>query len=171
MSREDARGRPATPALAVLDRAGIAYRVLAFDHEAPRSETTRQRFGVQAAEALDLDERAVLKSLVASVDGELIFALVSVADRLDAKALAREVGAKRAKMAGPDEAERATGYVVGGISALGSRTPLPIVADDRMVEFDEVFLSAGRRGVDVALAPADLLRVSGARLARIRVAP
>ncbi len=110
----------------------------------------------------------MFKTLVARVDGALVTAVVPVAGSLDLKALAAALGAKKATMAEPADAERATGYVVGGISPLGQRSRLTTVVDESVDELPAVYVSAGRRGLQVRLAPADLLRVSGARTARLR---
>src|SRR5688500_19762782 len=109
----------------------------------------------------------VFKTLLAKVDGRLVVAVVPVSGSLDLKALAGAVGGKRAEMAPALEAERSTGYVVGGISPLGQRKPLPTVVDETAATFATVFVSAGRRGLDVALAPDDLVRVTGAVVAPI----
>ena len=101
------------------------------------------------------------------MDGRLACGVVPVAGRLDLKALAAAVGGKRADLAEPAAAERATGYVVGGISPLGQRTRLPVVVDNSALDFETVFVSAGQRGLQVELAPADLVRVAGATLAPI----
>ena len=143
-----------------LVRAGIEHTLLPYDH-APGAPS----YGEEAADALGLDPDTVFKTLVARVDGTLALAVVPVSGTLDLKALAAAVGGKRAAMADPADAERATGYVVGGISPLGSRTRLAVVVDESALALDRVHVSAGRRGLQVALAPADLLSVTGARTA------
>lgn len=110
----------------------------------------------------------MFKTLVARVDGRLTVAVVPVAGSLDLKALAAAVGGKRAVMAEPADAERATGYVVGGISPLGSRSRLDVVVDESVLALERVYVSAGRRGLQVALAPADLIVVTAARTAPVR---
>lgn len=152
-----------TPALLALEAAGVAHTVRAYDHD-PR---TALPYGLEAATALGVDPARVLKTLVADVDGHLVVAVVPVAGELDLKALASAVGGKRAAMAGRGAAERATGYVVGGISPLGQRSRLPVVVDSAATGHPTVLVSAGRRGLDVELAPADLLRLTGATTARI----
>jgi Cys-tRNA(Pro)/Cys-tRNA(Cys) deacylase len=122
---------------------------------------------MEAATALGVDPRQVFKTLIADVDGALTVAVVPVEGQLDLKALAAAVGGKKAAMADPAAAERATGYVVGGISPLGQRRRLATVVDSSALEFPVVLVSAGRRGVDVELAPADLVRLTGARTAPI----
>jgi Cys-tRNA(Pro)/Cys-tRNA(Cys) deacylase len=109
----------------------------------------------------------VFKTLVASADGRLVVAIVPVDHQLGLKQLARAVGAKRAEMAEVAAAERATGYVAGGISPLGQKKRLPTVLDESAFSFGTVFVSAGRRGLDVELAPADLVRLTGAVVAPI----
>jgi Cys-tRNA(Pro)/Cys-tRNA(Cys) deacylase len=104
---------------------------------------------------------------VARVDGRLVVAVVPVSGTLDLKALAAAVGGKRAEMAEPADAERATGYVVGGISPLGHRSRLEVVLDGSASAWDRVYVSGGRRGLQVSLAPADLVAVTGARVAPI----
>ena len=120
-----------------------------------------------AAELLGLDPARVFKTLVAEVDGALTVGVVPVSATLDLKALAAAVGGKRARMADVAAAERATGYVAGGISPLAQRKRLPVVVDSSAESFVTVFCSAGRRGLEVELAPADLVRLTGARMAPI----
>ena len=125
-------------------------------------------YGGEAADSLGLSPDEVFKTLVARVDGRLVTAVVPVSGTLDLKALAAAVAGKKAAMAEPADAERATGYVVGGISPLGQRSRLPVVVDESALARDAVYVSAGRRGLQVRLAPADLVRVSGARTAPLR---
>jgi Cys-tRNA(Pro)/Cys-tRNA(Cys) deacylase len=125
-------------------------------------------YGTEAADALGLSHDEVFKTLVARVDGRLVTAVVPVSGNLDLKALAAATGGKKAAMAEPADAERATGYVVGGISPLGQRSPMPVVVDDSVLALEAVYVSAGRRGLQVRLTPADLLRVTGARTAPLR---
>jgi Cys-tRNA(Pro)/Cys-tRNA(Cys) deacylase len=126
-----------------------------------------QAYGPEAAELLGLDPSRVFKTLVADVDGALTVGVVPVLTTLDLKALAAAVGGKRAKMADVALAERATGYVAGGISPLGQRKRLPTVLDSSAEELETLFCSAGRRGLEVELAPGDLARLTGARFAPI----
>ena len=146
-----------TPATVALTRAGIAYSLHPYDHD-PRSAS----YGLEAATALGVDAARVFKTLLASVDGKLVVGVVPVAGQLDLKALARAVAGSKAVMADPKLAERTTGYVVGGISPIGQRKALPTVLDDSALAFDTVFVSGGRRGLDLELAPADLIRITGA---------
>lgn len=158
--RSDASaGTPATVALA---RAGVAFTVHAYEHD-PRAAA----YGLEAAEKLGLDPERVFKTLLAAVDGSLAVAIVPVAMLLDLKALANAVGGKRAELADPAVAERKTGYVVGGISPIGQKTPLPTVLDESAILCETIFVSGGRRGLDLELAPDDLLAVTGGRYAPI----
>ena len=154
-----AKGTPATKAL---ERAGLTVRTHAYDHD-PRAES----YGLEAATALNLDPRRVFKTLVASVDGRLTVAIVPVERQLDLKALAAAAKGKRAEMAKLADAERATGYVAGGISPLGQRKALPTVIDDSAFEHRTVFVSGGRRGLEIELPPADLQRLTRAASAPI----
>ena len=119
-------------------------------------------YGLEAAEALGLPPAAVFKTLLADVDGRLVVGIVPVTGQLDLKALAAAVGGKRAAMADPAAAERTTGYVVGGISPVGQKRPLPTVLDETAYACQVVYVSGGRRGFDLGLSPTDLARVTGA---------
>lgn len=167
MSKRSGRERAggaggATPATRALTAAGLSFTERAYDHD-PAAES----FGLEAAEALGVDPVRVLKTLLAEVDGRLVVAIVPVAGRLDLKALAAAVGGKRAAMATPALAERRTGYVVGGISPLGQRTTHPTVLDRTALDHPTVLVSGGRRGLDLELAPADLVAATAATLADI----
>lgn len=146
----------ATRATDELTRAGIAFRVLAYEpperHGVDRDE--RPAWGRDAAAALGVDEGRVLKTLVATVDGRPVVAIVPVARSLDLKALAAALGGRRADLAEPADAERATGYVVGGISPIGVRRRLAAVLDVGAMAHTTILVSAGRRGLQVELAPA-----------------
>jgi Cys-tRNA(Pro)/Cys-tRNA(Cys) deacylase len=155
-----------TPALAALARAGVAHAARGYAHDAG-AVAAGLSYGLEAAEALGVDPARVFKTLVAEVDGALTVAVLPVAARLDLKALAGAAGGKRAVLADPAAAERATGYVVGGISPIGQRRRLPAVVDASVNDHATVLVSAGRRGLDVELAPADLLRLTGAVTASI----
>ena len=124
-------------------------------------------YGAEAAAALDVEQARCFKTLVVDVEGSLTVAVVPVSGSLDLKALAMAVGAKRAAMADPAQAERTTGYVLGGISPLGQRKRLPTAIDGSAEAFDTIFVSAGRRGLEIELAPADLIRLTGALVAPI----
>jgi Cys-tRNA(Pro)/Cys-tRNA(Cys) deacylase len=154
-----------TPATVALRAAGIAFTEHAYDHDP--AETN---YGQEAASALGLDPDRVFKTLLADVDGRLVVGIVPVTGKLDLKHLAAAVGGKRASMADPALAERRTGYVVGGISPIGQKTAHPTVLDETAELWDTVFVSGGRRGFDIELAPADLVRITGATLADIAAA-
>ncbi|MDQ0944173.1 Cys-tRNA(Pro) deacylase [Streptomyces sp. V1I1] len=151
-----------TPATVALTAAGTAFTVHAYGHD-PASPS----YGEEAAQALGVSPDRVFKTLVADVDGQLTVAIVPVAGQLDLKALATAVGAKRARMADPAAAERTTGYVRGGISPLGQRKPLRTVLDASASLHPTICVSAGRRGLEVELAPADLAALTSAVLAPI----
>ena len=151
-----------TAATALLTRQGIPFTVHAYDHD-PR----RGSYGLEAAQAMGVESGRVFKTLVADVDGTLAVGVVPVAAQLDLKALAAAVGGKKAAMADPAAAERATGYVTGGISPLGQRRRLRVVVDSSALEFPTVFCSGGRRGLEIELAPGDLVRAANATVAPI----
>lgn len=153
----------ATPATTVLARAGVDFELHAYAHG-----TGAPSYGREAADALGLDPDHVCKTLVARVDGRLTVAVVPVGGALDLKALAAAAGGKRAVLAEPADAERATGYVVGGISPLGSRTRLPVLVEESVLGLERVWVSAGRRGLQVSLAPRDLVALTGATTAPLR---
>ncbi|MFI1936782.1 Cys-tRNA(Pro) deacylase [Streptomyces purpureus] len=157
--KQQAGGTPATVALAA---AGVGFTVHAYEHD-PASAS----YGEEAAEALGVSPDRVFKTLVADVDGELTVAVVPVAGQLDLKALASAVGGKRAAMADPAAAERTTGYVRGGISPLGQRKRLRTVLDASASGHETICVSAGRRGLEVELTPADLAALTSAVLAPI----
>ncbi len=169
MSRRTSRGQEraggaggSTPATRALTAAGITFTERAYAHD-PAAVS----FGLEAAEALDVEPARVLKTLLAEVDGRLVVAIVPVAGRLDLKALAAAVGGKRAVMADPALAQRRTGYVVGGISPLGQRTMHPTVVDRSALDHPTVLVSGGRRGLDLELAPTDLVAATSAVVADI----
>ena len=165
-----------TPALDLLAKSGIEFHVheyeprelaLRIPGSGPRN-ADRHHFGAETAEALGVPADRLYKTLVAAVDDRLAVGVVPVSAELDLKALAAAVEGRRATMAEPAAAERATGYVVGGISPIGQRRVLPIVLDDGALAEVTIYVSGGRRGLQVELAPADLVRLVGARVARIR---
>jgi Cys-tRNA(Pro)/Cys-tRNA(Cys) deacylase len=158
-----------TRAIDELVRAGVGHTLHEYAvHEASGDDQGRRpRWGDDAAEALGVDRSRIHKTLIATVDGRLAVAVVPVAAELDLKRLAAALGGRRATMADPAEAERATGYVRGGISPLGQRRRLPTVVDAPALDLSSIFVSAGRRGLQVELAPADLVRVAGAVIAPI----
>jgi Cys-tRNA(Pro)/Cys-tRNA(Cys) deacylase len=151
-----------TPATVALRAAGIPFTEHAYTHDPANTN-----FGLEAATALGLDPDRVFKTLLADVDGRLVVGIVPVTGKLDLKRLAAAVGGKRAAMADPAVAERKTGYVVGGISPIGQKTAHPTVIDETAELWDTVYVSGGRRGLDLELAPADLVRATDATLADI----
>ena len=155
-----------TAATVALERAGIRFTVHEYAHD-PRHES----YGLEASQALGVPPERVFKTLITEVDGTLVAGVVPVQGQLDLKALAAAVGGKRAAMAEVAAAERATGYVAGGISPVGQRRRLPVVLDASAMEFATVFCSAGRRGLEIELAPGDLVRAADATVASIGSAP
>lgn len=153
---------PGTQATLALARAGIAYTAHSYEHD-PRAAS----FGREAADALGLDPDEVFKTLLAMVDGRAVVGIVPVSGSLDLKALAAAAGGRRAEMADAATAQRLTGYVLGGISPIGQKRPLPTFLDDTAEVLDTVYVSGGRRGFDIGLAPADLLAVTGGSYAAI----
>ncbi len=149
-----------TPALDAVRAAGVPHAVHEYETPASgRDRERRPRFGADAAAALGVDPARVFKTLVAEVDGRLVAAVVPVSGELDLKALAAAVGGRRAVLADPAVAERATGSVVGGISPLGGRRRLPTILDASAFGHATIFVSGGRRGLQVELAAADLVRL------------
>jgi Cys-tRNA(Pro)/Cys-tRNA(Cys) deacylase len=151
-----------TRATQQLARLGIGHTLHRYEHD-PRHPS----YGQEASEALGVPPDRVFKTLIADVDGQLTVAVVPVGGSLDLKALASAVGGKKAAMADPVQAERASGYVTGGIAPVGLRRPLPVVVDETALRHDTVFCSAGQRGLEIELAPADLVTAAGARTAPI----
>ncbi|MCW5954013.1 MAG: Cys-tRNA(Pro) deacylase [Propionibacteriaceae bacterium] len=155
----------ATPATRALDNAGIRYTLHAYDHD-----PANRHFGEEAATALGMDPSRIFKTLVVDVGAgrpPLAVAVVPVAGQLDPKAMAAALGVKKVDLADPAAATRSSGYLVGGISPIGQKTPLPTVIDETADLFDTVFVSAGRRGLQVELTPADLALVTAGRFADI----
>jgi Cys-tRNA(Pro)/Cys-tRNA(Cys) deacylase len=156
-----------TPATLALDAAGITYTLHPYDHD-PRAVADGGSYGLEAAVALGVDPARVFKTLVAQLDGrELVVAVVPVSGQLDLKALARALGASRAAMAPLPDAERATGYVAGGISPVGQKRRLRTVVDQTALLHETVLVSAGRRGLDLETAPADLVAITEAITGRV----
>ncbi len=145
-----------------LDRAGTPYTLHSYDHD-PRAES----YGLEAATALGVDPARVFKTLLTTLDGTPVVGIVPVAGRLDLKALARALGGSKAAMADPADAERLTGYVTGGISPVGQKRRLRTVLDASALDHDTVFVSAGRRGLEVELDPADLVTITEASVERV----
>jgi Cys-tRNA(Pro)/Cys-tRNA(Cys) deacylase len=151
-----------TRATQQLARLKISHVVHRYEHD-PRHSS----YGREASEALGMPPDRVFKTLVVDIDGQLIVAVVPVAGSLDLKALATAVGGKKAAMADAAQAEEASGYVTGGIAPIGLRRPLPVVVDETALRHATVFCSAGQRGLEIELAPADLVAAAGARTAPI----
>ena len=151
-----------TPAIRELEAAQIAFSV----HEYERGDTLHD-FGIEAANELGLDPDQVFKTLLVTVDGDQAVAIVPVSGKLSLKAVGRGLGAKRVEMCDPAVAERITGYVRGGISPFGQKKRLPTVIDEMSLAFDRIYVSGGKRGLDVAVAPADLVALLDATVADI----
>ena len=147
-----------TPAIAAAERAGIVHSVHSYEHD-----PTAESYGLEAAERLGVDPARVLKTLVVDLDGSLAVAVVQVEAQLDLRAL----GGKRSRMADPRDVERSTGYVLGGVSPLGQRRRLPTTIDESALEHETVFVSAGRRGLELELDPRDLVQLTGAKVSAI----
>ena len=162
MAKNSKAAGAGTPATVALTKANVPFTAHSYEHDPAAGS-----FGTEAAAALGVVPERVFKTLLAEVDGKLTVAVVPVSGSLDLKALASAVGGKKAAMADPAAAERSTGYVLGGISPLGQRKPLRTVVDESALEFDTVFCSGGRRGFEVELAPADLVRLTAAVTASI----
>ena len=151
-----------TPATAALTAAGVPFVLHPYTHDPSAAS-----YGVEAAEALGIDPSRVFKTLVVDVEGRLAVGIVPVSGTLDLKAMAMALGAKKATMADPAAAQRRTGYVLGGISPLGQRQPSPTVLDSSALGLETLLVSGGRRGLDIELAPADLVRLTDAVTAPI----
>lgn len=152
-----------TPALVLLEKTNTAHTMHPYEHD-PNSDLS---YGLEAAQAIGADPNQVFKTLMTQVDGALVVAIVPVNRKLDLKALAAAVGGKKAVMADQDVAQRATGYVVGGISPLGQKTAHTTVLDSCALDYDNVYVSGGRRGLDVGLSPDALISLTQAKTAVI----
>lgn len=151
-----------TPATVALTKAGVPFSTHVYEHD-PAAKS----YGLEAAEALGLQPEQVFKTLLVEVDGKLSVGVVPVDKQLDLKAVAAALKGKKATMADPAAAERITGYVVGGISPIGQKRLLPTVVDETATAHDTVYVSGGRRGLDLGLSPADLIKLTTARTAPI----
>ena len=158
-------GRGTTATIA-LERGGVPFALHEYAHD-PRHDS----YGLEASKALGVSPERVFKTLVATVDGALAIGVVPVHRQLDLKALAAATGGKKATMAQVADAERATGFVAGGISPVGHRRRLPVVVDESALAFPTMFCSGGRRGLEIEIAPADLIKAAGAKVAAIAAAP
>jgi Cys-tRNA(Pro)/Cys-tRNA(Cys) deacylase len=159
-SKKAARG--GTPAIRLLTEQGVAHSIHTYDHVPSASS-----YGLEAAAAMGVEPGRVFKTLLADIDTALVVGIVPVSSQLDLKALAAAVGGKRAAMAEAKRAEQATGYVVGGISPLAQKRRLPTVLDESARGRPTVFVSAGKRGLEIELSPVDLVALTGATVARI----
>lgn len=151
-----------TPATLALDRAGVAYRLAAYDYD-PNAE----RVGLQAAEALGAPASQVLKTLMVKADGKPACVVLASDREVSMKKLAAALGAKSAEMMKPADAERITGYRVGGVSPFGQKKAVPTVIDADAAALPEAFMNGGQRGLQVRLAPSELVRVLGAKVAAV----
>ena len=151
-----------TPATTALTRLRVDFRLHPYDHDPAAAS-----YGLEAAAALSVPPGQVFKTLLVAGDSGLAVGVVPVDRQLDLKAVAAALGLKKVAMAAAADAERTTGYVVGGISPVGQRKALPTVVDSSALAFDRVYVSGGRRGLDLSLAPADLVSATRARVASI----
>ncbi|MBV0932640.1 Cys-tRNA(Pro) deacylase [Marinobacterium weihaiense] len=152
-----------TPAINLVRKAKVEHRIHEYQHDA-----AAESYGLEAVEKLGLAAEQVFKTLVVSLDGKtLAIGVVPVAGKLNLKQIAKAAGAKKASMADPAEVERTTGYVLGGVSPLGQKKRLATFIDASAEQFDTLHVSAGRRGLEIELAPADLARLTGGRFAAI----
>ena len=156
------QGSTGTPATVALTRAGITFEARAYEHDPSAAS-----YGLEAATALAVEPARVFKTLLVQTDAGLAVGIVPVDRQLDLKAVAAALGSKKAVMADPAAAERSTGYVVGGISPIGQKRALPTVLDDSALAHPTVLVSGGRRGLDLELAPADLVAATRATTAPI----
>jgi Cys-tRNA(Pro)/Cys-tRNA(Cys) deacylase len=157
-----------TRATEVVRRAGMDFEVHAYEHGARTTLRSGGRgYALEAVAALGLDPARVLKTIVVAVDGHLALAVVPADSEVDLKAVAAALAGRRAVLAEAAEAERATGYILGGISPLGTRRLLPTLIDAGAAGHPTVFVSAGQRGLEIELAPGDLARLTGGRFAAV----
>lgn len=159
MAKKKKQVSSGTPALVLLEQSGTEHTVHPYEHD-PNSDLS---YGLEAAQAIGANPDQVFKTLLAELDGKLVVGIVPVNKKLDLKSLAAAAGGKKAAMADQAAAERATGYVVGGISPLGQKTKLVTVLDASALEHGTVYVSGGRRGLDVGLNPTDLVNLTGAK--------
>lgn len=163
MAKKKKAGHAGTPALNLLENSNTPHTLHPYDHD-PTSDLS---YGLEAAQAIGVDPRQVFKTLMTQVDGALVVAIVPVSRKLDLKALAAAVGGKKAVMADQEVAQRATGYVVGGISPLAQKTAHTTVLESSALKYDAVYVSGGRRGLDVGLNPTTLVSLTHAKTAVI----
>ena len=152
-----------TPAIKLAQKNNISHAIHEYSHDA-----SAESYGMEAADKLGLSPERVFKTLVVKLDGkDLAVAVIPVSSTLSMKLMAKAAGAKKAVMAEPQEVERATGYVLGGVSPLGQKKRLKTFIDTSAINFNTVYVSAGRRGLEIELAPGDLQRLTVGSLAAI----
>lgn len=156
--------KAATPALVFLDRAGVHYVAHSFDHDPNRDD---RGYGKSAARALGVDEDRVFKTLLMTGDEGTIVGIVPINKQVSMKWMAKAVRAKRCAMLNADDVSRVTGYVVGGVSPFGQKRLLPTVIDESALRFDTIFVSGGRRGLEVEVMSSDLISLLDATAAPI----
>lgn len=164
MAKKHTAKGAATPAIVQLEKAGVNFRVLEYEHDA---DHMNDGYGLEAAEKLGISAKQVCKTLMVDVGAERVIGVVPVSGKLSMKAIASAVHAKKASMTSPEVAQRESGYVVGGISPFGQRTKHQTVIDEGVLAFDEFLVSGGKRGLDVALNPHDAVKVLHAIVANI----
>ena len=154
-----------TPAVAVAKKAGIRYQIHEYSHDSQASS-----YGEETCDLLGLSPKQVFKTLVVSTGAktELAVAIIPVSHQLNLKTVAKSLGVKKVAMAIPAEAEKATGYILGGISPLGQKKRLPFIVDDSVRYFDTIYVSAGRRGLEIELKPDDLIQLCNSEVASIK---
>ncbi len=154
-----------TPAINLLKKSSVTFQIHEYKHD-PQSGA----YGLEAIDALQLEPARVFKTLLVMLDGNarnLGVAIIPAADKLDLKAVAKAVRAKKIVMADPAQAERVTGYLVGGISPLGQKRLLPTVLDDSALQFESIFVSGGRRGLEIELSPESLVELCKASVSSL----
>jgi len=158
-----------TPAVKAAQKAGIQFKLHEYPHDAQASSANAKSYGEEASFLLDISPQQVFKTLLVSTNtNQLAVAIIPVSHQLNLKSVAKALSTKKASMAGPHEAEKATGYVLGGISPLGQKKRLPFVVDETVTDFGTVYVSGGRRGLEIELAPQDLIRLCFATIANIK---
>ena len=163
MAKKPQSSATSTPATSALAAAGVAYTAHPYHHDPAVTD-----YGREAAEALGISADRVFKTLIVQADARLAVAVLPVSSQLDLKAFAAALGAKKAELAPVDLAQKRTGYLVGGVSPVGQKVRLETVVDEAALSFDTVFVSGGKRGLDIELAPAELVAVTDARVGVIR---